>query len=134
MMAFAEDAPVHLLSKKAPITQYRRCGRWVQFGDRRVYLRSNWEVKFAEYLEMLKKGGAIKSWEYEPKTFWFMEIKRGVRSYKPDFMVVDNGDKVTWYEVKGFMDGRSVTKLKRMKKYYPDEQVRVIDRDWFVRN
>jgi len=36
-----------------------------------------------------------------------------------------------WHEVKGWMDARSKTKLKRMAKYHPAEIVRVFDGAWF---
>jgi hypothetical protein len=69
----------------------------------------------------------IDGWEYEPKTFWFKEIKRGVRSYVPDFKVWKDGE-YWWEEVKGWMDSKSKTKLKRMAKYYPDEKIEIVDR------
>lgn len=101
---------------------------WVEFGaDKRYYFRSGWEMKYATFLEMLKKGKAIKDWTYEEDTFWFEKIKRGVRSYTPDFKIYFNGGKHEYHEVKGWMDSKSKTKLKRMKKYHPEETVTVID-------
>jgi len=134
MMAFADDAPIHLLSKKSASAPRKKSGEWAKIGRRKFFMRSSWEVRFANYLEALKSGGAIKSWKYESKTFWFLKIKRGVRSYKPDFKVIFKDGGVIWYEVKGFMDKRSATKLKRMKKYYPKENVQVIGSEWFGRN
>lgn len=84
------------------------------------------------YLEWQRTMKVIKSWRHEPKTFWFLKIKRGVRSYKPDFGVKDATGKSYWVEVKGWMDSRSATKLKRMKKYYPKEDVRLVDKKWFI--
>lgn len=103
-------------------------------GDRRCYFRSRWEAVYADYLEILRKGGAIKSWEYEPKTFWFEGIKRGTCSYKPDFRVVNSAGTHEWHEVKGWMDPRSLTKLKRMAKYYPGEKIIVRDKTFFSAN
>src|SRR4051812_46374772 len=57
---------------------------------------------------------AAAVWEYEPDTFWFEKIKRGVRSYLPDFIDM-NG--TSYHEVKGWMDPKSVTKIKRMANY-----------------
>src|SRR5437660_1221874 len=99
-------------------TYYSKQG-WRVIGERRIYFRSEWEVKFSHYLENLKKHGGIKDWEYEPQTFWFDAIKRGTRSYKPDFRVVFNDLTHQWVEVKGYMDKRSQTKIKRFNKYYP---------------
>ena len=63
-----------------------------------------------------KDQGEILKWEYEPETFWFEKIKRGVRTYTPDFKVTEKDGSIIFHEVKGYMDARSKTKLKRMKK------------------
>ena len=68
------------------------------------------------------------SWKYESKTFWFEAIRRGVRSYKPDFEVELNNGDIEYHEVKGWMDAKSKTKLKRMKKYYPEITMVLIDK------
>lgn len=115
--------------KTAP--KQARTGEWVEIGGKRFYLRSHWEKNFAHYLEFLKQRGYIRDWTYEPRTFWFEGIKRGVCSYKPDFMVTLNDGSIEYREVKGYFDRRSKTKLKRMKKYHPTIKVRVIDGTWF---
>ncbi len=129
-MAFTNDAPVHLLKNKS--RQSRKPGKWCHIGKQNCFFRSEWERKFAHYLENRKLGKDIKSWKYEAKTFWFLKIKRGVRSFKPDFKVINNDGSVEWFEVKGWMDPRSSTKLKRMAKYYPKVKITVIDQRWFV--
>lgn len=93
---------------------------------KRYFLKSGWETKYADYLEMLLKSGAISSWEYEPDTFWFEKIKRGVRSYTPDFKISHKDGTVEYHEVKGWMDKKSQTKLKRMRIYHPDVTVVVM--------
>jgi len=109
------------------IDNYRsvRSGKADDLGD--TYFRSSWERNWARYLNFLVRHGEISGWEYEPYTFWFENIKRGVRSYTPDFRVWENNGEYHWEEVKGWMDPKSKTKLKRMKKYYPDEKVIVVD-------
>jgi hypothetical protein len=99
---------------------------WVTIGGRRFYMRSMWEKNYGLYLQWLLDKGEISAWDYEPETFWFGGIKRGVASYLPDFKVTENSGKHVWHEVKGHMDARSKTKLKRMKRYYPHEKVIVI--------
>jgi hypothetical protein len=96
---------------------------WRQIGGKRNYYRSRWEANYARWLELLKERGEIVDWEFEPHVFWFDKIKRGVRSYKPDFRVIGgtSTDAITWHEIKGWMDARSQTTLKRMAKYHPDE-------------
>lgn len=108
--------------------------KWVEIGGQKVFGRSIWERNYARYLELLKGSKNIADWRHEPKTFWFEGIKRGVCSYKPDFSVTENDGEVWYVEIKGFMDAKSATKLKRMKKYYPEILIRVISKDWFEHN
>ena len=100
---------------------------WREIGGIRKYYRSAWEANYARYLEWLLSLGEIKAWEHEPETFWFEGIKRGVRSYLPDFRVTENSGEVVYHEVKGYMDKKSKTKIKRMAKYHPDVRLIVID-------
>lgn len=100
---------------------------WREVGGKKIWFRSGWESNYAMYLEWLKKRGQIKDWEHEPRTFWFLSIKRGVRSYLPDFRVTELTGGICWHEIKGRMDPKSKTKLKRMAKYYPEEKVILID-------
>jgi hypothetical protein len=93
---------------------------WREIGGKRNYYRSRWEANYARWLQFLKERGEIVDWEHEPQTFWFEKIMRGVRSYKPDFRVTER-EQITWHEVKGWMDSRSRTTLRRFAKYYPDE-------------
>jgi len=104
---------------------------WHEIGGKRKYYRSNWEFQYAKYLELLKNQGLIKDWEHEPQTFWFEKIKRGVRSYKPDFKVTLLDERHYWVEVKGYYDQRSRTTIKRFNKYYPKETLIVVDSTWF---
>ena len=105
---------------------------WDIVGGKRYWFRSGFEVRWARYLEFLKEIGEIADWEYEPKDFWFEEIKRGTVSYKPDFRVnymrqlsdpnAAIGE-IIWHECKGHIQQKDVTKFRRMAKYYPDEKI-----------
>lgn len=109
------------MNKSNPYSKIK-AGRSADLGD--TYFRSAWERNFARYLNLLQANGDIHHWDYEPDTFWFEAIKRGVRSYKPDFKVWDSkGAEPYYYEVKGWMDAKSKTKLKRMAKYHPEIKV-----------
>lgn len=99
---------------------------WREIGGKRNYYRSRWEANYARYLEWLKQRAEIADWQHEPETFWFEAIKRGVRSYLPDFRVWEKDGSTALHEVKGWMDARSKTTLKRMAKYHPQERVIVI--------
>jgi hypothetical protein len=100
---------------------------WHEIGGKRKYYRSKWESNYAYYLESLKVNGEIKDWTHESKVFWFEGIKRGCVSYLPDFHVIQNDESEEYHEVKGWMDAKSVTKIKRMAKYHPDVKLIVID-------
>lgn len=101
--------------------------QWVEVGGQRFFARSYAEKRYSIHLQFLKDKGIIHNWLHEPETFWFLEIKRGVRSYKPDFKVIENDGTHWWAEVKGFLDPKSRTKLKRFLKYYPGEKIKIID-------
>lgn len=104
---------------------------WREIGGIKKYYRSKWEANYARYLEYLKINKQIKNWQHEPKTFWFEKIKRGVRSYLPDFLVITNTDKEEYHEVKGWMDDKSKTKISRMAKYYPDIKLIIIEKELY---
>jgi len=94
-----------------------------------LFVRSSWEANYARYLNWLQQIGEIVSWEYEPDTYWFEEIKQGTRSYTPDFKIHLKDGSFEYHEVKGWMDQKSKTKLKRMEKYYPNTKIVLIDKE-----
>ena len=98
--------------------------------DGKVYkFRSGWEYIFAQFLQILKDRKKIKDWEYECKRFEFKGIKRGCRDYLPDFKVIENDGSHWWAEVKGYLDQKGATRLNRMKRYFPEEKVRIIRKE-----
>lgn len=101
---------------------------WREIGGQRCFFRSLWEANYARYLQWLKDHRQIAKWEHEPETFWFEGIKRGTVSYLIDFRVTELTGAVIYHEVKGWMDQRSRTKLKRMAKYHPQIKVILIDK------
>jgi len=92
-----------------------------------IFFRSLWEANYAIYLDFLVKNKDIVKWEFEVDTFWFDKIKRGVRSYKPDFKVYENNGQICYHEVKGWMDDKSKTKLNRMKIYHKEIKINLIE-------
>lgn len=94
-----------------------------------VYFRSRWEANVARVLNWLQQNGALWKWDYEQEEFEF-PVKRGSRFYKVDFRLwwTEDSERIVW-EVKGYMDSKSKTKLKRMRLYYPGVTVEVIDAD-----
>jgi hypothetical protein len=113
--------------KAAPNSIYSHAKRGYRDDLGKIFFRSRWEANYARYLNLLIAQGHILRWEFEVDTFWFEKIRRGVRSYTPDFKVYGVDGSVWYEEVKGWMDKKSATKLKRMKKYHPSVTVRVVD-------
>lgn len=110
-------------------TMYSRSSAgWFDVGGQICFFRSSWEVNYARYLQWLLQRGEIQKWEYEPDTFWFESIRRGVRSYLPDFKVTEVSG-VSYHEVKGWMDAKSKTKLDRMARYYPEVKLVLIEKN-----
>jgi hypothetical protein len=108
---------------------------WAIVGDKQpIYFRSSWEFYYSLFLEKLRQENKILDWKHEPKCFWFEGIKRGVRSYLPDFCITHIDGSEEWSEVKGFLDSKSQTKMKRMAKYHPDVNIRLVGSEWFKSN
>lgn len=61
--------------------------------------RSTTERRFAlEVLALWQHDGIIQEWHYAPmKGLWLAERT----SYTPDFLTIDPGERITFYEVKG---------------------------------
>lgn len=80
--------------------------------DLDLVVRSGWE---SDVLRILKSYD-IK-YEFEPRVFTF-PVKRGAKSYLPDIYLPDFDQ---YIEVKGWLDDKSRTKLRRFKRHYPHE-------------
>ena len=99
---------------------------WFNINGKEMFFRSKWEANYALYLDFLVRHKQIKQWEYEKDTFIFEHIKFGTRSYKPDFKVKNNDGTTEYHEIKGWLDPKSITKLTRMNKYYPQVKIRLV--------
>lgn len=119
------------MSRSAPAVSTR--AEWRLVGGRNIFFRSGWEANYARFLEYMRCRGEIVAWEHEPKTFWFPGVRRGAVSYLPDFKVTKPCGLEEYHEVKGWMDSRSKTKLRRMRKYFPKVIVIVIDAEAYRR-
>ena len=65
--------------------------------------------------------------KYEARRYVFEKTYRRSIDYCPDFAVFDPKKNFeVFYEVKGYLDGPSKTKLLGFKKHYPDEAQRTI--------
>jgi hypothetical protein len=70
---------------------------WREICGVRKYYRSLWEINYAHYLQWLKERGEIQPRWHKPKEFWFESIRRGVRSYKPDFEIVEKDGRIVYH-------------------------------------
>lgn len=114
--------------KNNPQNQYSRVRKGkITIDDKTFFARSRWEANVAAYLQYLKESDLIKDWEHEAEEYRFEAIKRGVMSYLPDFKVTRLNGSFYLIEVKGYMDDKSKTKLNRMKKYFPDIFIDLIE-------
>jgi hypothetical protein len=121
------DRSSRLQQERPSLNRYSRGnGQHCVFNGKKIWLRSSCEVVYAEYLQLLFTNKQIKQWQYEPETFWFEKIKRGCRSYKPDFKITNIDGSEEYHEVKGWMDNKSKTKIKRMAIYYPKTKLVII--------
>lgn len=93
-----------------------------------VWFRSKWEANYALYLDWLVKMGKIKEWEYETETYVFDGLKKGTTTYRIDFKVFYFNGSFEIHEIKGRMDAKSATKLKRMKLYHPEVKIVLIQK------
>lgn len=89
--------------------QYTKTGFREDIG---MNVRSSWEANFVRVLNIYKID-----FKFEPTVFAF-PIKRGTKGYTPDFFFTRDQD---WVEIKGYLDDKSKVKLKRFKRYYPEE-------------
>jgi hypothetical protein len=114
--------------KNNPQNQYSRVKKGkITIDDKTFFARSRWEANVAAYLQYLKESELITDWEHEAEEYRFEAIKRGVMSYLPDFKVTRLNGSFYLIEVKGYMDDKSKTKLNRMKKYFPDIFIDLIE-------
>lgn len=89
--------------------QYTKTGYRNDIG---MNVRSSWEANVVRVMNIYKID-----FQFEPTVFSF-PVKRGTKGYTPDFFLTRNSD---WIEVKGYLDDKSKIKLKRFKRYYPQE-------------
>jgi len=95
---------------------YKRLNKGYK-ADIGVSIRSGWEGNVLRWLTSQNKV-----WKYEPRVFFFEDIKHGTVSYIPD-IYVETDD--IWIEVKGHLLIKDKTKIRRFKKYFPEEFVKL---------
>lgn len=112
------------LVHQRPHTSWR--AGWRTVGSRAYYFRSQWEANFACYLEWQREQGLIRAWAFEPMTYFLKGAEGQTLAYIPDFRVFTLSEAVIFYEVKGWMDARSILKLRLMAEQHPHVMLTVI--------
>lgn len=125
-------APNKKESSPKPVKKFKQ--GWREIGGNKIFFRSQWEANYGFYLQWKKERKEILEWHHEPQTFWFEGIRRGCVTYLPDFKVIALNGTHEWIEVKGFMDAKSLTKIKRFKKFFPKEKLCIVDAKWYKKN
>lgn len=90
----------------------------------KYYFRSKMEANFARILNNIKC-----QWSYEEKTFMFHGRQQKPYMYIMDFEIKGSRSKLLpngYYEIKGYMNKDSKTKLKLLGKHYPEEKKKTI--------
>lgn len=89
-------------------------GAWVvrTAGGAAVFMRSRWEIHFADWLT--EQG---KEWAYEPRTF----VLPDGRAYTPDFF-----SEGIYYEIKGWLNGDDADKIRAFRKAFPEHPLTVL--------
>lgn len=116
---------MHKLRMSGSFNSYSKGKVIESFGYR---FKSSWEYNVATKLEMFKKNGQIKHWEYESTHFDFPDSKRGIRSYCPDFKVVNNNSTNVYLEVKGWYREHDKERMLKFIQTYPSETLIIIDK------
>lgn len=104
-------------------TRIRR-GKRDDLGD--IHFRSSWEANMARVLKWRQEQQEILLWEFEPRTFVFSGVSRGVVAYLPDFRLTYPDGSIEYLEVKGRETSKDRTKWSRLRKHYPDVKLIVI--------
>lgn len=89
-------------------------------GGKDCHFRSKLEYKWALYLQFLKQGKEIIDWTFEEDLFVFHGEVTAPIQYRPDFKVTEKDGTVVYQETKGYHDGQTNTKLRRMQGHYPE--------------
>lgn len=90
-------------------------------GDK-IWMRSGWEIKTAEYLDSHKI-----SWEYEPTAFPIKYSgKQG--TYRPDFAILDGKRIVEYWEIKGYWRDDAKEKFDAFVEQHPHLVIKVLEK------
>lgn len=88
--------------------------------------RSKLEYNWAMYLQFLKESDVILDWRYEQTTFLFPDETIGAKKFLVDFDILNKDWTLEYHETKGWLQGKDVTKFKRVAKCRPEVKITLI--------
>ncbi len=97
-----------------------------KIGGKEYHFLSSWEYEIAIRLDELKNKSFITDWEYEPERFIFKDVKRGIRSYLPDFKIIRN-DGILYLEVKGWQMPNGMKRIAMFRERFQEKKLLIID-------
>ena len=75
------------------------------------------EADYATYLDVLKSGGLIAEWDFEPERLRIGHTWQS--SYKPDFRIVMPDETIEFHETKGFWKTQDRNRVKAAAGQHP---------------
>lgn len=98
------------------------------FNGIQYLFRSQFEYKWAKYLQFLQEHKHIWMWDYEVARFDFEGRKNKPRVYIPDFVIrpTVGGTTFFFHECKGRLTKPDISKFRCMSQHYPDEEIQLV--------
>jgi hypothetical protein len=106
-------------SQQGRIPNFDRFGQYYKGQNGKIWMRSGYEVKFAQWLD---KWGI--RWKFEPHSFYIGRGNWNGSNYTPDFYLVAHD---LWIEIKGYLRDENVRKLNKFFKLWP-----AIAKKWYM--
>lgn len=106
---------------------YRKFGNEhvrVLYDGKIIDFKAKIEFRWANHLELLKRSGQIKRWEYETHTFRF--DNKILKKWIIDFVVRNNDDSFEYHETKGRFQGKDWNKLELLFDERPEVKLTYI--------
>jgi len=100
---------------------YHSKGQWcTRLSGKKIWMRSSWEVKYAEYLDK-----NTVEWDYESRAFPIV-LNEKEQTYRPDFFLVKENQYV---EIKGYWRDDAKEKFDAFCEQYPKIKIVVLMKD-----
>jgi len=106
-------------TQRGRIPNFDRFGQYYEGKSGKIWMRSSYEVKFAEWLDKYGIG-----WKFEPHSFYVGLGNWNGSEYTPDFYLPRHD---LYVETKGYLRDENVRKLKTFFRLWP-----AISKKWYM--